>query len=66
MTKCLSIFGHKFVARYSYAAPAITKLGEVWDADATAVILNALSAKTYKGDVCTRCGAVVNRENTTT
>lgn len=60
--KCTSIWGHKFEARYSYAAPAITKLGEVWDAEATVQVLNALAAKDYQHDVCVRCGHVVERK----
>lgn len=60
--KCTSIWGHKFEARYSFSAPAITKMGEVWDAEATVKVLNALSAKTYEHDICTRCGFVVERK----
>lgn len=58
-----SLFGHHFVARYSTVerqqrssewAITLTPLGS----DAA---VRPLQDRTYIGDVCTRCGAVVNQ-----
>lgn len=51
--------GHKYVARYSTGAPM--PLGNFNGPPSGLVaILEASKAKTYHGDVCTRCGHTVN------
>lgn len=54
------ILGHKYEARYD-----TTPTG--WNVNARSIspqdvlaIIDANSVKTYRGDVCTRCGHIVN------
>lgn len=59
--KCTSWLGHHFEARYSKGS---AKAGE-YEGNAIAVIELAERSRTvtYEGDVCTRCGCVVNTRN---
>jgi hypothetical protein len=54
---CSSLWGHRFVARYSYRPPARVK-GE---AELAADFARAMTIRTYECDVCVRCGVVVKR-----
>lgn len=59
--KCSTWLGHKFEGRYS-KGPARSP-----DFEGAAIALIELAEKfrtvTYEGDVCTRCGCVVNERN---
>ena len=57
------ILGHKYEARYDRmpGAVSIEPYGMVF-ADDVVKIIAAGEAKTYRGDVCVRCGHVVNQE----
>lgn len=65
MSKCIGtglLFGHKFEARYSLGLAMDmntkgTSISEVIR------LLDSSRARTYEGDVCTRCGMVVNKND---
>jgi hypothetical protein len=60
---CTSWWGHKFEARYSYEPGRSLSANELfWTPyeQRRAAIL-ATQKRTYEGDVCIRCGCVVNR-----
>lgn len=64
--KCTSWLGHRFEARYSTVAPpdSISEVMASLDGNtayAGKLILDGLTSHHYAGDVCTRCGYVVNR-----
>lgn len=59
-------FGHKFKPRYSLSEPTVEiKINSTTDVDAddAAAMLEASKRKTYHGDVCTRCGNLVNSQS---
>lgn len=65
-TKCTGIvgrlFGHNFEARYSYGAA--TTMVDEFEGNASAVIavIEASKPETYVHDVCTRCGATIEKK----
>ncbi len=61
LPKCTSWLGHKFEARYSLTPPTLTKVGPGEDARGTIMVIESLTRREYEGDICTRCGCVVNR-----
>lgn len=72
MPKCISIWGHKFGARYSYAypegiGPITTPAARFSGAsiEFAETMLRAGQVKTYHGDVCERCGVIVNAQRPT-
>jgi len=58
--KCTSWLGHNFKARYSTKLPSFAGCKDP-DGAAVIAIIEHAEDKTYEGDVCTRCGHVVNR-----
>ncbi len=58
--KCLSRLGHKFQPRYDSYLPAhITHMrARGWDEPTD--MMEAAKTKMYRGDVCVRCGCIVN------
>jgi hypothetical protein len=66
-TKCLSWLGHKFQPRYSKSPPPDGVLdGIKTNVYGGEMILKAYTGETYEGDICVRCGAVVNKRQPTT
>jgi len=60
--KCQSFWGHRFEPRYSYGGSR----GDLSAKGAYSVEdferqVRAMQAQTYHGDVCVRCGAIVNK-----
>ncbi len=49
-------FGHKYSPRYDTKLPAAKSIY------GGAVVLEAMKQKIYRGDVCNRCGDIVNNE----
>lgn len=66
--KCLSWRGHKFEGRYSTVeTPNPVAKGNIEGSqDAVIALIGTmkLHATTYHGDVCVRCGTVVNAQET--
>lgn len=65
-SNCTSWLGHHFEARYSETLPDISDLfsgGFKTSVHGMSVFLDSIKSKTYEGDVCTRCGCVVNKRN---
>lgn len=63
--KCQSFWGHKFEARFSYTPRSGAVTEGRFETSGMMVsdmerILRRNQTKTYHGDVCVRCGAVVN------
>ena len=58
--KCTSWLGHRFEPRYSLTPPVLTKVGPADDARGTLLVIESLTKREYAGDVCTRCGCIVN------
>lgn len=57
------LFGHRYDARYSVKEHPNTMALEARGISAdTARRIAVLADRTYHGDVCVRCGSVVNRE----
>lgn len=66
MNKCIGIgklLGHKFEARYSYSEPKQDVKISNSSAEDIVNMLEATKSKTYKCDVCVRCGEVINKED---
>lgn len=55
---CTSMFGHKFVARYSVKETEPSVGVVFWS---STLQVKPIEQRTYMGDVCTRCGVVVNQ-----
>ena len=55
-----ALFGHKFRARYSMGYPEAHVKGV--SPDELKALIEATRPREYHGDVCERCGAVVNSE----
>jgi hypothetical protein len=55
------LLGHAYRPRYSESAPTIKRVNELYDEALLPKIVEASKSRTYHGDVCTRCGDVVNR-----
>jgi len=64
--KCTSMWGHKFEPRYSTTGAAPVSIDDLGVQSISELSLHELTklkqAKTYEGDVCVRCGCVVNRK----
>lgn len=62
MNKCVGIFGwlfgHNFRARFDIRQPSIHATGGV-------AFMKALQIRIYRGDVCKRCGNLVNEKEVT-
>lgn len=60
--KCTSWLGHKFKARYSVAPGRRLSEQELFWTPYThrLAAIEATVKRTYVGDVCTRCGCIVN------
>ncbi len=57
--------GHDYQPRYT-KGPAIAETGQMTiDPEALAKVLDTYRHITYEGDVCTRCGDVVNAKKAT-
>jgi hypothetical protein len=62
------LFGHKYEARYSFGKPTVdpTKSDSFWGnlvfSSDIAGIVSASKPRTYHGDVCVRCGDVINKQ----
>jgi hypothetical protein len=56
------LFGHKYEPRYSRSAPTfqIKTMESLAFADELVAIMESSKVWTYHGDVCTRCGHVIN------
>lgn len=61
--KCPSWLGHKFIARYSTGKPTLEESRLIWiyGSDRRLQALRDSRPQTYEGDVCVRCGCVVNQ-----
>lgn len=64
--KCTSWLGHKFEARYSTSAAKLTQgqMDELFWLGSDAKRRLSSPTRTYEGDVCVRCGALVNKDHT--
>lgn len=62
---CQSFWGHRFEPRYSYeklpGQYGPREISGCMDAEQMETFLRANQNKTYHGDVCVRCGQVVNK-----
>jgi hypothetical protein len=58
---CKSWLGHKFEPRYSTAPPKGVDVTR-GTAGGIALLVEAMTQRDYKGDVCVRCGCVVNQQ----
>ena len=57
------LFGHKYRAKYSYGEPTIAFKGfEADTVNKSIKVMNASKRKVYHGDVCRRCGNIVNAQ----
>ena len=57
---CTSWLGHKFEARHSTFSPCSINMAE-GERITPDIIRAANLYRAYEGDVCTRCGCIVNR-----
>ena len=60
--KCSSVFGHNFEPRYDEEPGLSVEMGPKWRREDVLAIFDATRKRTYVHDVCTRCGATVNRD----
>lgn len=58
--KCKSWMGHNFEARYDIGEPNLSVF-KSFSGFQVAEMMEALKPKKYVHDVCTRCGAIVER-----
>lgn len=56
-----AIYGHNYQARYAETAVRVGISTEGLEGEDLACFLNAYRNRGYHGDVCTRCGDVVNQ-----
>lgn len=65
MSECVGllgrIFGHSYRARYDEVTPPTY----IWGGFLTPADRKAIKDRTYRGDVCRRCGNVVNEQEGT-
>lgn len=59
MSWLCKVAGHSFEARYD-KKPNRVEIGEGWSAEEILSFVDGWADKTYRCDVCTRCGMVVN------
>lgn len=57
--RCTSIWGHRFVARYSVVPQPLGNLNG--PAVALVEIVKVSTTRRYEGDVCVRCGAIAQK-----
>lgn len=55
------LFGHDYSARFSTTPPAKATLNS-GSAQGVVMVVEAMTAKRYEGDVCRRCGHTVNQQ----
>lgn len=56
-----ALFGHKFRARYSIGTPTLARIRNCDDIYVAGVV-EASKPRTYHGDVCERCGVIINNK----
>lgn len=61
MKECTNWKGHNFEARYDVGEPNFSSFKSL-RVDDYPTLIEAMKPKTYVHDVCTRCGATVERK----